>query len=94
METLEELRARLDTVDTELVGTVARRLELCRNVAHLKKTRGMIVIHPEREEQVKQRCAKLGASLGLSETFVRALYTLIIDEARRLEKEIAPTSEG
>jgi chorismate mutase len=41
-----------------------------------------------RVKEVIQRAAQNGKSKGLSESFVAALYTLIIDEACRIEDEI------
>ena len=43
------------------------------------------MMQPKRVDEVKDRCAKLGADYGLDGDFVRSLYTVIIDEACRLE---------
>jgi chorismate mutase-like protein len=92
MESLDELRKKVDALDSELVRALGQRLEVCRKVALLKRQQGLPMMQPQRVAFVKQRCAQLGVAHGLNEAFVQALYTLIIDEACRLEDEIMTPS--
>lgn len=94
MDLLNQYRQELDATDTELVQILARRLDLCRKIAILKRETGVPMMQPHRVEHVKERCARMGAGLGLSPDFVAALYQLIIDEACRLEDLIIDEPAG
>ena len=88
MDALQGFRQELDALDEELVRLVSRRLEVCDRVAGWKRENGVPMMQPHRVEQVKRRCAEMGAARGLERAFVEALYTLIIDEACRREERI------
>ena len=85
MPDLSEFRSRIDDIDDRLLALLGERLAVVHAVAAWKAPRGIPAVIPERIDEVRERCASLGHSLGLSPAFVRALYTLIIDEACRLE---------
>lgn len=85
---LDKYRETINTLDGELMKLLARRLEVCRAVAHFKKSEGIPMMQPARVEQVKERAATMAQQLGLSSEFARDLYDRIIREACRLEDEI------
>jgi chorismate mutase-like protein len=85
---LAPYRDQLNEIDETLVTLVAERLTICAQVAHTKRRHGIAMMQPDRVEEVKSRCAKLGAEQGLDPEFVRALYGLIIAEACALEDRI------
>ena len=88
MSALEELRQEIDRLDAQLIEVVARRLQVCCQVAEYKRAHGLPVLQPERAAQVVERAIAQGAAHGLDARFVRALYGLIMAEACRLEDEI------
>lgn len=85
---LAPFREQLDKIDETLVALVARRLDICAEVARTKQRHGIAMMQPDRVDEVKSRCAKLGAEQGLDPDFVRGLYGHIIDEACALEDRI------
>ena len=91
-EVLTPLREQLDAVDVTLIETLARRFQICREVALLKKKHGIPMMQHGRVEYVKQRCAEMGAARGLNAELVLRLYELIIDHACQVESTII--SEG
>jgi 4-amino-4-deoxychorismate mutase len=93
MDPLEKYRREIDSLDAQLVGVIARRLDVCRKVAGFKKESSIPMMQPERVEQVKQRCIKLGISQGIDPNFVMELYNLIIRETCKLETSIIGESE-
>ncbi|WP_413247646.1 chorismate mutase [Rhodococcus sp. Z13] len=91
---LDILRAELDAIDRDLLDTVRARLEVCERVADLKRRHGVAVFQPGRMEVVHRRAQDYARTHGLSGEFVRALYTLLIDEACRVEDEIVSGDPG
>lgn len=90
-ETLEQFRAELDAIDTQVVEVLARRFLTCRLIADYKRKNGINMMQPHRIRSVKQRTTKMGAEHGLSPGFLDKLYDLIIEEACRIEIEVMKT---
>jgi len=88
MTELEDFRREIDAVDDELLAVLAKRFAIVRRVAAFKGPRGIPAVIPERIEAVRESCARRGPQLGLDADFLRVLYSLIIDEACRLEEEL------
>jgi chorismate mutase len=85
MEKLEQLRRRLDKLDEELLDVLARRFEVCREVAAHKAAAQIPMMQPARVAEVKRRAVCNGESRGLGKEFMAALYDLVIAEACRIE---------
>ncbi|WP_437441079.1 chorismate mutase [Rhodococcus pyridinivorans] len=85
---LADLRAELDDIDRTLLDGIRARLEVCGRVAELKQRHGLDVMQPGRMEVVHRRAQDYAHRHGLSGDFVRSLYTLLIDEACRVEDRI------
>ncbi|GGX57514.1 chorismate mutase [Saccharospirillum salsuginis] len=88
MLNLDDVRKSIDEIDSNLIQLLAKRYSICREVAHYKKTNGIPMMQPNRVEEVKGRCARMAEEQSLSGDFARQLYTLIINEACRIEDVI------
>jgi 4-amino-4-deoxychorismate mutase len=88
MEKLSIFRKELDELDAQLMEILARRFEVCRRVALYKAEMNIPMMQPERVAQVKQRAGDRAVAAGLDEQFGIALYSLIIDQACKLEDQI------
>jgi 4-amino-4-deoxychorismate mutase len=86
MADLEDFRRRIDAIDDRLLTLLGERYAVIREVAAYKAPRGIPAIIPARVAEVKERCAGQAPAHGLDAAFVRGLYTLVIDEACRLEE--------
>lgn len=85
---LTEFRTQLNSLDEQLLTILSKRYDICRAVALFKKEHDIPMMQPARVEEVKDRCAAMAQSKNINPDFVRNLYTLIIDEACRLEDDI------
>jgi chorismate mutase len=82
--TLEELRARIDAVDEELVRLLNERAACALEIGQIKKQRGIPMYQPEREKLVLRHVRDVsGGPLGPDA--IARLFERIIDEARGLE---------
>ena len=59
METLEEIRARIDEVDAKMAELFAERIELARKAAEYKRAHGLPAEDAEREAQILERGAAI-----------------------------------
>ncbi|MBZ0114616.1 MAG: bifunctional chorismate mutase/prephenate dehydratase [Thermoanaerobaculia bacterium] len=82
---LGELRRELDAVDTDLVTTLARRMQLIRRTAELKSMTTHQVRDSLREEEMLARLGRQAESVGLPPYFVTSIFREILDYSVRCQ---------
>ncbi len=90
--TIDELRAEIDRLDTQLLKIFNRRAALALQIGHLKKTAGLPVFDPSREKKIFQRM-KADNPGPLDEQAIVRLFERVIDESRRLERIMTENCE-
>ncbi|MFF4170089.1 chorismate mutase family protein [Streptomyces sp. NPDC001744] len=102
---IEELRTRLDRIDERFLENLRDRIEVCVEIARVKKESGIPMMQPHRIGLVQERAAAFGTEHGLDLGFLRRLYDLVIEETCRVEDLViagaspapgspAPTTSG
>ena len=91
---LEDFRREIDALDEVLVRTLARRLQICAEVAGFKAREGIPIMQPERVRLVTERSAQLAVAHGVSPELIVRIYGLIIDAACQLEARIIADHRG
>lgn len=79
---LDDVRARLDSLDRQLVHILAQRFEVGHEAAQLKRSLGIPVHDPEREERVISQACEWARSEGLPEAEVADLFRRLIAISR------------
>lgn len=85
MNTLDELRRRIDALDEQLVRLLSARAECALAIGHEKKSAGLEIYQPAREADVLAHVQQVNPG-PLDDGAVKRLFERIIDEARRLER--------
>jgi chorismate mutase len=88
MATLEDLRRDIDRVDEVLVRLLNERARCACEIGRLKKEQGIDIYQPEREKQVLEHVRGVAAEGPLGPDAIVRLFERIIDEARRLERQV------
>ncbi len=85
--TIDELRARIDLIDEQLVTLLNMRATCAIEIGRLKRRLSLPVYQPEREAEVGRHVRAVTDRLGgpLSGEAVGRLFERIVDEARQLE---------
>jgi chorismate mutase len=91
---LQALRDELDGLDRTLLETLRQRLDCCCRIGLHKRDHAIPMMQPHRIGVVQARAAAFAAEHGMSPSFLRALYELIITETCRLEDEIIGPRTG
>lgn len=86
METLEQLRDKIDQVDTVIIEKLVERQKLCREVGLIKRKINKEVVDYGREDQLIQRYKQLCMQYELDPVFVKQLFEMIIRYSRGLQK--------
>jgi 4-amino-4-deoxychorismate mutase len=85
MTGLDELRARIDELDRELVRVVAARLAVCERVAELKAGSDTPVIQPQRVRDVVTTRRQWAIDDGVDPDFIEQLVRVLLSETHRIE---------
>src|SRR5262245_10404378 len=87
---LEDLRKKIDAIDSELLRMLNERADLVHEIGALKKEQGLQIYAPEREEAVFQGLVKKNAEASgrLPEKSVRAIFREIMSAALALEDDL------
>jgi chorismate mutase len=85
INTLEDLRKRIDVLDESLVRLLNSRAACALEIGRFKKQLGMAIYQPSREAEVLGHVQTLNTG-PLDDQAIRRLFERIIDEARRLER--------
>lgn len=84
---LTALRGHIDDLDHELLTLLARRMELSRQIADIKREQGMTIYQSKRWEAVMQDRLKLASDLELNEDFIKEVFEKIHAESVRVQME-------
>ncbi|MFL5383163.1 MAG: chorismate mutase [Longimicrobiaceae bacterium] len=86
-ERLRSLRERIEQVDRELIGLIAQRVRLAREVGAAKRELGMPTLDPAREATVVRRAGELAREAGVGDEDVRYIFWHLIGLSRRAQME-------
>lgn len=89
---LVALRTEIERVDADLVGLIARRMTLVREVGRVKAAHGIAILDPAREAAVVTRAGALARDAGLPEDDVRALFWRLMALSRRVQGNQPPVT--
>lgn len=89
---VEAAREQIDRIDAELVRLLNRRAAEVVKIGAVKRETGEPIYQPEREEEVFGRIVAVNDG-PLEDVAIRRLFERILDEARRLERQVDDTTE-
>lgn len=90
---LARLREAIDRVDEVLVRLLNQRAKYAIEIGEVKAVLGVPVYAPEREKEVLLHVERTSAG-PLEPAAVRRLFERVIDESRRIEREVATKENG
>ena len=91
--TIDSFRRRIDELDTELVTLLSERATCALGIGRIKETSGQAVYQPGREADVLARVRASNPG-PLDDRAITRLFERIIDEARRLERQVHAETGG
>jgi chorismate mutase len=85
---LSALRAKIDSLDNQLIKILAERMKVCQAVGEYKKRHHVTVVQRNRFEEIMERLCKQGQEEGLTESFVKEIMNDIHKESVRQQNEL------
>ncbi len=84
---LDQLRSRIDVLDTELMELLSARTEIVDQIALYKKTNNVMALQIDRWSQMMNMRLNTAEKLKLNETFIKILFQLIHEDSVRQQTE-------
>lgn len=84
---LNNVRDRIDAIDTQIIDLLAQRVEAVHEVGEIKKKEGLQIYAPEREDALLQSLAAKNQG-RMPDDALRAIYREIMSMALHLEDEL------
>jgi chorismate mutase/prephenate dehydratase len=88
MSDIAELRAKIDTIDTELLRLLNERARVAMEIGVIKNREGLPIYSPEREDHVIRGLVERSDG-PLTPEAIRAIYCEIMSAALAVEKDVA-----
>ncbi len=79
---LSDIRKDIDTIDSQLIDLICRRMDCSRRVAEYKKENGMAVFDPVREAAILERVAERGGAQGEA---LKQIWATLMEQSRVLQ---------
>ncbi len=79
---LDQLRHAIDAIDHDMVALLKERQEQVEKVLQLKKTHGLSVYHPAREENLISEKRRIGRAVGLDADYLEDIFRRILRQSR------------
>jgi chorismate mutase len=86
METLINLRNKIDDIDTAIIRLLDERLLVCNEVGQFKKCNNVPLTHTDRENQIIDRLSNLADLKTLSRSEISSLYEIIFKISKIKQK--------
>lgn len=85
---LDQLRSRIDALDTELMEILSARSEIVTQIAEYKKANNVMALQINRWSQMMNSRIDIANKLQLNETFIKILFQLIHEDSVRQQTEL------
>lgn len=84
---LDQLRSRIDALDTELMELLTARGEIVDQIAEYKKNNNVMALQINRWTQMMENRVDIAKKLNLDPTFVKIIFQLIHEDSVRQQTE-------
>lgn len=86
--TVCELRTRIDVIDEAIVRELAERMDICREIARIKREQGIAAVQPGRWNKVLEAVQERAEALGLDRSCVRDVFNTIHETSVKEQNKI------
>jgi chorismate mutase len=90
---LAALRSKLESIDAEIAALLSRRLDLCRDVAKIKKKSGLGVEDPHWEKEIFNRIAQWENQYSLKDQELTKTFKVILELSRNTQRRLIETNQ-
>ena len=85
---LEELRAKIDRIDNEIIESLGLRMQAARKIGEGKLKNSVQPLQLSRMNEIMDNRTKMATDLGLSAAYVKELYEIIHTESIKVQTDL------
>jgi len=85
---LDELRKKIDEVDSRIVRLIAERIKIAEEIGEVKKKLGKQIEDLNREQVVLDNVKEIAGQQGLNPDDIESIYRQIIAASKNMEGEV------
>jgi len=79
---LKTLRQEIDAINAQIIALFAKRLDVARKIAEVKKQEDLPVHDPKREEEQLNILRKMASQHGVSPAVIEEIFALFVDYSK------------
>lgn len=87
-ENIEQLRARIDSIDEELIRTLSARMLISRKIGQIKKESNVAIVQTNRWDAILEKVLTSAEIFGLDKDFVATVFNAIHDASVQEQNKI------
>jgi chorismate mutase len=87
-ESLNELRFKIDQMDSDIIDLLRKRMDVCEKIGEYKKANNMTVFQPSRWDSILNKYIDMAKERNLDEKFVADVFTAIHDASVNVQSKV------
>lgn len=87
-ENIDQLRAKIDVIDENILYTLASRMRVSRKIGEYKKNNNVAILQTSRWDSLLAKVVEKGNEYGLDERFVKAVFNAIHEASVEVQNQI------
>ena len=93
-ENIDQLRAKIDVIDENILYTLASRMKVSRKIGEYKKNNNVAILQTSRWDTLLAKVVEKGNEYGLDERFVKAVFNAIHEASVEVQNQIISDSSS
>ena len=93
-ENIDQLRAKIDVIDENILYTLASRMKVSRKIGEYKKNNNVAILQTSRWDALLAKVVDKGNEYGLDERFVKAVFNAIHEASVEVQNQIISDSSS
>jgi chorismate mutase len=93
-ENIEQLRAKIDIIDENLLYSLGSRMKISRQIGEYKKNNNIAILQTSRWDAILAKVVEAGAEYGLPEKFIKDVFNAIHEASVEVQNEIISGSSS
>ena len=89
MKKLADVRAKIETIDQDIIKLIVKRTELAKDILEAKKLDGIPINDEDRNQAVMERVANISTECGLDAGEVKKIFKILIKMSIERQHELS-----
>ena len=87
-ENIDQLRAKIDVIDENILYALASRMNVSRQIGEYKKSNNVAILQTSRWDKVFAKVIAMGNEYGLPDEFIKAIYSAVHETSVEIQNQV------